>query len=303
MEEPLILIVMPVYNTGQYLTRAINSILNQTYTNFSFLIIDDGSTDNSLEILNSYSDSRMKIWTQNNSGPGVAMNRGIDFAYEEGIPYIARMDSDDISLPRRLEKQISLFLKRPNIVACSANSYYINENDRIIGSSTVPKSSKIIKFEINRNLRGLIQGCSMFKTYAIHSINGYRSTFPLAEEVDLFLRLAEKYELGNCSDFLYQIRLRNESLSISKFDKNFLYSMYAINCAERRKKRKPEIRFDDFTSSMSYWKSLNYKRIFFALKLWHNGIKTKSPLKLLIASLIEPKRVVARLIRYFDTIN
>ena len=98
-QKSLISVLMPVYNVEKYLQEAIESILNQTYSNFEFLIINDGSSDKSGEIINSYNDSRI-VYLQNNKNKGLVytLNYGISLAKGE---YIARMDGDDISLPDR----------------------------------------------------------------------------------------------------------------------------------------------------------------------------------------------------------
>lgn len=108
---PKISVVMPAYNSEKYIAEAIESILNQTYTDFEFIIINDGSTDKTEEIILSYTDERIVyLKNEKNSGIVYTLNRGLDVAKGE---YIARMDSDDISLPTRFEKQIKYFKKHP----------------------------------------------------------------------------------------------------------------------------------------------------------------------------------------------
>ena len=109
MSKPLVSVLMAVYNGEKYLLEAIESILNQTYTNFEFLIINDGSTDSTEEIILSYSDQRIRyIKNEQNLKLIASLNKGLDLAKGK---YIARMDADDISLPDRLEKQVN-FLER-----------------------------------------------------------------------------------------------------------------------------------------------------------------------------------------------
>jgi len=103
MHEPLVSVVLPVYNGEKYLAEAIDSILNQTYINFEFIIINDGSVDNSLEIIKSYEDQRIVLISRENRGLIASLNEGIQKAKGK---YIARMDADDISMPKRLEKQV-----------------------------------------------------------------------------------------------------------------------------------------------------------------------------------------------------
>lgn len=113
MAKPLITVLMPVYNGEKYLRLAINSILNQTYPDFEFLIINDGSTDKSEDIILSYRDDRIRyVKNETNLKLIKTLNKGIDLAKGE---YIARMDCDDISFPHRFEKQLQYMKSHPDI--------------------------------------------------------------------------------------------------------------------------------------------------------------------------------------------
>ena len=112
MSEPLVSVLMPVYNGEAFLREAIESILNQSYQNFEFLIVNDGSSDQSEEIIKSYSDSRIKyICNPENLGLIATLNLGIELS--QGA-YIVRMDADDISLPQRIEKQVGWMEAHPD---------------------------------------------------------------------------------------------------------------------------------------------------------------------------------------------
>ena len=114
--SPYVTVLMPVYNGEKYLKEAVDSILNQTFEDFEFLIIDDGSTDRSLEILKSYKDPRIRIFqNEKNIGLIKSLNKGLKLTQGK---YIARMDADDISLPERLEKQITFMDVSPKIGVC-----------------------------------------------------------------------------------------------------------------------------------------------------------------------------------------
>jgi len=116
-KEPAITVLMPAYNAAPYIRRAMASILSQTFQDFEFLIIDDGSSDGTAEIVESMDDKRMRlIRNPKNLGLVPTLNLGIDLARGR---YIARMDADDISLPRRFEWQYQLMEKSPRVVACS----------------------------------------------------------------------------------------------------------------------------------------------------------------------------------------
>jgi len=116
MNQPQLTVLMPVYNGGPFLRSAIESILNQDFSDFDFLIIDDGSTDGSHEIAASYADPRIRLESNGrNLGLIATLNRGLDLA--RGT-YVARMDADDIAFPDRLSKQLTFMEAHPEIGLC-----------------------------------------------------------------------------------------------------------------------------------------------------------------------------------------
>lgn len=135
-------VVMPAYNAEKYITEAIDSILNQTYTDFEFIIINDGSTDNTEDIILSYKDERIVyLKNEKNSGIVYTLNRGLDVARGE---YIARMDSDDISLPTRFEEQIKYLEKHKNIAVLGTAIKIFGDNIEasVFENSVHPKKAK-----------------------------------------------------------------------------------------------------------------------------------------------------------------
>ena len=130
MNKPLVSVVMPVYNRETFLAEAIQSILAQTYTNFEFIIVDDGSTDRSIEVIQNYRDPRIRlIQLPKNQGISAARNAGNKLAQGE---FIAAMDSDDIALPRRLERQIKYMHSHPDIGICGASVVGVDEKKRAV---------------------------------------------------------------------------------------------------------------------------------------------------------------------------
>src|SRR4030067_2802339 len=113
--SPKVTVLMSVYNGEKYLEKAINSILNQTFTDFEFLIVNDGSTDGSVKIIESYNDHRIRlVHNEANIGLINSLNKGLDLAQGE---YVARMDCDDISLTERLPKKVSFLEKKTGILS------------------------------------------------------------------------------------------------------------------------------------------------------------------------------------------
>lgn len=112
--EPLVSVLLPVYNAGEYLRPSVQSILSQTYSNLEILIIDDGSTDGCMDTITSLEDSRIRIISQKNSGKAVALNRALE---ELSGEFYAIQDADDISYPQRIERQVECMLDNPKLAA------------------------------------------------------------------------------------------------------------------------------------------------------------------------------------------
>ena len=141
MNEIPVSVVMPTYNGSKYIKRAIESILGQTYTNFEFLIIDDGSEDNTAEIIHSFNDKRIKYIYQDNRGPASAYNTGFKNA---GPDFIFVMDHDDISYPIRLEKQLEYLVKN-NLDVCGTNYEIFHERNGYIEKVDRPFDDQELK--------------------------------------------------------------------------------------------------------------------------------------------------------------
>ena len=149
MSSPAISVIMSVYNDEKYLAKSIESILNQTYSDFEFIIINDGSTDKSMEIIDRYKneDKRVVVVNQENMGLTKSLNKAIKLSKGK---YIARMDSDDISVSNRLEKQIE-FLKH-------------NKDYALVGTNIVKINISDNELEINRTKYGYEDIVDTFKT-------------------------------------------------------------------------------------------------------------------------------------------
>ena len=139
---PQITVLMPVYNGEKYLRQAVDSILNQTFKDFEFLIINDGSTDKTLAILQEYKNKRVKIINnKKNIGLTKSLNKGLKLAKGK---YIARMDADDISLSNRLRKQIDFLDKHNKIGVLGTQMKIINNSNKIVGEYKTPLCHSLI---------------------------------------------------------------------------------------------------------------------------------------------------------------
>ena len=215
---PTISILMPVYNGETYLAKAIESILAQTIEFQEFIIVDDGSQDASRKIVRKYAlgDGRLRLIEKENSGIVDALNTGLSAARGD---VIARMDADDIALPDRLEKQISYLLKHSDCLAVGSNVLYIDDADLPFYVSDLPTTHEEIE-------EGLLLGrgeyirhpTALFPTAAVREVGGYRKQAEWAEDLDLYLRLAEKGRLANVPDVLLHYRIHMMSVNFSRFD-------------------------------------------------------------------------------------
>ena len=195
---PKVTVLMPVYNGEKYLRQAIDSILSQTFSDFNFLIIDDGSSDKSREIIQSYQDTFPKVKLLSNPqniGLMASLNKGIK---EIGSTYIARMDADDVAFPCRLEKQIQFLEEHPNISVLGTNMIVVDENLNFLEKQCLPSKSLQIKWN-------LYFGCCiahptvMMRRSILFDIGVYNENFKNteAEDYELWLRATKKYEFYN----------------------------------------------------------------------------------------------------------
>lgn len=217
MSDTLISVVMSVYNGQKYLAEAIESILNQTFADFEFIIIDDGSTDKSLEIIQSFSqkDNRIRIiQNEKNIGLTASLNKGISQASGE---YVARMDADDISMPERLAKQVEILESDPStvLVSCLVEISIHNGNSLVEVLNT---EKQLIKWELlfHNYLGG--HGQVMFRRIVGNQIIQYDETYSQTQDYELWTRLAEKHSFFILPDVYYRFRLHGENISILKND-------------------------------------------------------------------------------------
>jgi len=236
-------VVMSVYNGERFLRQAVDSVLNQTLPDFEFIVVDDGSTNGTAEILSGYAeaDPRLCVVTQENQGLIKSLNRAVGMARGE---YIARMDADDISLPERLAIQVCRLDAHPQIAVLGTRYDEIDESGQVIRRGNRYVGSTLVE-------RALLQGNSsvfchgsvMFRRACFEHVEGYREQFRHAEDYDLWLRMAEHYELDNVAETLYQHRLRLDSVSFEYFLQQQRGAAFALECAHRRRSGLPELPF------------------------------------------------------------
>src|SRR5215212_5805616 len=205
MNKPLVTVLMPVYNGEKYLGEAIDSILNQTLTNFEFLIIDDGSKDKSVDIIKSYNDPRIRLVNnETNLGISKTLNKGIELAAAE---LIARMDADDISYPERLQKQYDYFMSNPECALLSTWARTITENNEHL--KTEKYRSRLHYYNLTFEC-WMYHPTVMYTKTAVMEVGMYN--IPYAEDFELFWQLSRKFRIACLEEVQVDYRITDQSL-------------------------------------------------------------------------------------------
>ncbi|MDA8792854.1 glycosyltransferase [Bacteriovoracaceae bacterium] len=222
---PELSVIMANYNGGDLISDAIESILNQTYRNFEFIIIDDGSADNSMDIIQKFqkNDERIKlIQNEKNCGLPKSLNNGIKAAKGQ---YIARQDSDDLSALDRFEKQIP-YMKEHNLDLCGSGTKYISENGYQLACDKGPSREEFKDYLFSQ--RAIFpHGSAIFTKKSIEALEGYNEDFFYTQDMELWLRFLEKgYRVDKLDEPLYSFRIQKENASEAKIQGQNRYTKY-----------------------------------------------------------------------------
>lgn len=235
---PVLSVVMPVRNGATYLELAVRSILEQTFADFEFIIIDDGSSDQTPMLLSSLakSDARIRLLRTSGEGIVVALNAGIRAA--RGA-LIARMDADDIALPERFAMQVEALRAMPQNVALGSSAITIDARGNETGRMTVTTEARAAMAELMcRN--SFLHPTMMFGRVAALESGLYRPACIYAEDYDLWLRLSERGEMANLGQPLLRFRLHSLQTSKTRRLTQRAATAFARQMAIRRRKGEPE---------------------------------------------------------------
>lgn len=205
---PKVSVILPVYNCDQYIFETIQSVLNQTFTDFELLIVDDCSTDKTVAIIKEFDDNRIQLTLkEKNTGYTDSLNYAISIAKGQ---YIARMDGDDICVSTRFEKQVAFLDANPNIILCGSAI-------QIIGTNTVlrhPSNHEAIKVKLcfgtafcHPSVMGRVE---------VFQANPYDKKYEPAEDYDLWTRLVFQGQLANLEEVLLLYRVHDNQVSTAK---------------------------------------------------------------------------------------
>lgn len=233
MNSPTVSVILAVYNGSAYIQQAIESILTQTFADFELILIDDGSTDDTLERIQAYADPRIRLLKNiQNIGLTKSLNKGIKVSRGQ---YLARQDADDYSLPTRLEKQVAYLENNPNVGLVGCGSRWLDGNDNFIRDWQPPAEPKVI-MPIILSTIPFLHGTFMFRCDCLSDINGgYNESMPVAQDCDLLLRLSERWDLANLPEILYIHRRHDNTVTAKRSSEQVGYLNHAQARAIKRR--------------------------------------------------------------------
>jgi glycosyltransferase involved in cell wall biosynthesis len=284
MKTQSLSVLMPVYNAQKYIGFAVESILNQSFMDFEFIIINDGSTDDTLTILQKYAveDKRIRLISRENKGLVDTLNEGLLLAQTS---LIARMDADDIALPTRLQEQHDYLNNHVDVVCVGGASIMIDEAGNELHLLIPPLSNDEIQ---NNALKGhcpINHPTAMYRLDAIRQVGNYSGDFYPSEDLDLWLRLGEIGKLANLKNPVLKYRFLDNSISGLLAEKQLDAARGACNAAWKRRsikgvfEAKGEWRASDSKESQYSlilkfgWWAFNYKNKKTALLYGFKAIK------------------------------
>lgn len=203
---------MPVYNAAPFLRTAIGSILNQTFGDFEFLIINDASTDDSAAILASYTDPRLRVvHNDRNLGQTATLNRGLRLARAE---LVARQDADDVSLPRRLHAQMAFLHNHPDIILLGTRGTCINGAGEVLAPMGSPATDGIsIRWSLCFENPFIHTSVIFRRDFVLTDLGGYDPSFSYCQDFDLWSKLARTNPIANLPDQLVLYRTHSASMT------------------------------------------------------------------------------------------
>lgn len=213
---PLISIIIPCYNVETYIEKTISSVLNQTYENFEAIIVDDGSSDNTVKIIESFSDKRIKLFCQSNRGSAAARNRGLEVASGD---YISFLDADDLLVKHKVERQVQYLLSHIGTKVCyCGSSFTVRDSIKISNTHVFSFKGKIL-FEY-LYLLGLITTNDWMINSEVIKKNDlkFKEGLSIGEDLHFFLRMLSLEKAGCVEEALTIYRRRNRSLSTTEYN-------------------------------------------------------------------------------------
>lgn len=210
---PLVSVLMPAYNAERYVAEAVQSILDQTFTDFELIVIDDGSTDSTRAILERFTARDSRIHLSSRANRGVAATRNECLALSRG-EFIAVLDSDDVALPDRLARQLKYLDDHPDCLALGSRALIIDPEGDPLDEWFIETSHEAIDAKnIGSGISAICHSSVLMRRADVLAVGGYRDEAVPAEDLDLWLRLAEHGRLANLPETLTKYRVHDGGIS------------------------------------------------------------------------------------------
>lgn len=270
--SPNVTVILPTFNAGDFLRPAVESILGQTYRDFELLLIDDGSTDDSVESLASSTETeRLRIIRQPNLGLAATLNRGL---HEARGKLIARMDADDIADKDRLRSQADRFLTQPDLVLLGGQIRRVAEGHVLSISNFPCTHTEILNGLLNR-AHVLSHPAVMYRREAAIEVGGYWTT-GLSEDWDLFLKLSDVGSLANLPDPVLDYRYHVDSINSRTLREVRTNIRLAIENHNRRRGNKPELTPAEFQKSLTRTTRMALQAEIASLSLYRSSLSHRA---------------------------
>lgn len=263
-------VVMPIYNSEDFLEEAIESVRAQTHRDLELVAVDDGSTDRSPAILRRFAqeDARVRVITQANAGGAAARNRALRSARAQ---WVISLDHDDVMLPHRVERQIAFIGAHPDVKVFACRAYYVDRTGKVIGRTRLEPLTTRAEFEqylASGQMIGLSHTSVAMHRPTVLELGGYRPEFDGAEDIDLWNRVAEHGHLVlQQKETLTRYRIHETSVMTARPRQNWLACEWVHACMRARRAGRPEPSRDEFMrdwSSRPWWHRLRDESLMLA---------------------------------------
>lgn len=246
---------MPAYNAGNYIHEAIESVLAQSFTDFELLIINDGSTDQTMEMINSFDDERIVVISQDNLGVAAALNTGLEHARAD---YIARFDADDVCYPNRLQVQYDFMQRHPEYQVVGSAADYIDVDGYHLFTQEPAAFSNSQLQHLKYSVCPFIHSTVLYKKDVVLNNGGYNELAYTFEDHFLWLQILKEQKACNLPEALIKVRLNPESVTIDEKwrPRKFLHIKYTAlkkrNITQRDSDRLHEIGREQYSHRIKY---------------------------------------------------
>ncbi|MGB2676646.1 MAG: glycosyltransferase [Candidatus Acidiferrum sp.] len=238
MSSPTVSVVMSVFNGEEFLSEVIDSVLNQSFHDFEFVVVDDGSTDATADILSKYvlRDGRIRVLRNGKKGRAASLNLGISLANGK---YVANTDADDLAMPGRLEEQVAFMERNPEVGVLGAAFELITDSGEVIDIIRHPLEDSQIRSAMLR-YNPICHSSVILRKDIVLALGGYRSILVPSEDYDLWLRMSERSRLANLHNVLVRYRVHANQMSVRKLEHQTLCVLAASAAAGQRRNGRPD---------------------------------------------------------------